>query len=95
MVKSPEVGEKWRIGTTQRIKWLHDLGAGTSVRIELSRDGGSTWTDLVAALPNIGATQGSFDWKVTGPATTNALLRVTSVEWPAVGAVSGRIAISK
>jgi hypothetical protein len=42
------------------------------VRVDLSRNGGSTWTTLAAAVPNTG----SFAWTVTGPTTGSARVRV-------------------
>jgi hypothetical protein len=49
------------------------------VKIELSRDGGSTFETLSASTPN----DGFQSWTVTGPATTNALVRVSDVAAPA------------
>jgi hypothetical protein len=49
------------------------------VKIELSRDGGSTFETLSASTPN----DGFESWTVTGPATTNALVRISDVADPA------------
>ena len=76
-------GEIWGISTTQTIRWT-STGLTGNVRIDLSRDGGQTWTTLVANTTN----DGSQSWVVTGPATTRARLRVVSVATPAVVDIS-------
>jgi hypothetical protein len=53
------------------------------VKIELSRDGGTSWTAL-ASTPN----DGSHSWTVSGPATTQVRIRVSSVANPTVADVS-------
>jgi hypothetical protein len=67
----------WTIGSVRGISWSHNLGAGERVRIDLSRDGGATWTPLIADVANSGNASGTYSWMVTGPATTSARIRVT------------------
>jgi len=50
------------------------------VRILLSRDGGASYKQIAANVPNTGA----FQWTATKPATTQALIRVTGADQPAV-----------
>jgi Beta-propeller repeat len=74
------------IGSTQTIKWNHNLGTGSFVKIELSRDGGLTFPQtLVAAHKNTAASSGTYNWLVTGPAmaTAQARIRVSSISGPA------------
>jgi hypothetical protein len=71
---APNGGEVWPIGSTQTIRWSSSGITGV-VTIELSRNGGTTWTPLVANTAN----DGSQSWVVTGPATTQARIRVKSV----------------
>ncbi|MDW8241385.1 MAG: M36 family metallopeptidase, partial [Acidobacteriota bacterium] len=66
-VTAPNGGETWQIGTTQTISWT-TTGSIANVKIELSRDGGSTYSTLFTSTPN----DGSESWTVTGPATTQA-----------------------
>ncbi len=69
------------IGSTQTIKWKHNLGTQSFVRIELSRDGGVTFSEtLVASHRNAKATSGTYNWLVTGPATAGAQARIR-VSW--------------
>jgi len=72
-VTSPAAGANWAIGTARTIAWSSNLPAGTTARVELSRDGGSTWTTLSSA-----ASGGSLAWTATSPATSAAIVRVTA-----------------
>ena len=72
-VTSPNTLVNWAVGSLQQITWNHNLGSGTSVKIEVSRNGGGTWTTISASAPNTG----SYAWLVTGPTTTNARIRVS------------------
>jgi subtilisin family serine protease len=83
-VTSPSALVKWPKGSTQVIAWTHNLGVPSSVRIELSRDGGTTYSVIASSVSNASATAGSYSWVVTGPRTKLARIRVT---WTA-GAVS-------
>jgi hypothetical protein len=83
-VTVPNANLIWAIGTTYGIAWTHNLGTAESVRIELSRNGGSTWTSVAAAVPNTGLTSGTLNWTATGPSSTAARIRVT---WTIDGSV--------
>jgi hypothetical protein len=82
----PDGGEVWRINTTQRIQWTSS-GVSGNVKIELSRDGGATYTTLFANTPN----DGSQNWRVTGPATTQASIKISSVTTPSVSDTSNGV----
>jgi hypothetical protein len=75
-VTAPNTAVNWAVGSTQRIKWTHNRGKGSTVRIQVSRDGGTSWTDVVSSVANSGATTGSYLWAVTSPATSRARIRV-------------------
>jgi hypothetical protein len=87
-VTSPNTAVNWGRGSRQRITWTHNLGANAYVRLEVSRDAGATFTEIAPAVKNTSATAGSFDWTVSGPNTTGALIRVSWSEAPAVVDVS-------
>jgi FtsP/CotA-like multicopper oxidase with cupredoxin domain len=78
-VAAPNGGESWTVGTTQTVTWT-SVGISGGVNIDISRDGGATWTNIIAASPNDG-TQG---WIVTGPATTTARIRISSATAPTI-----------
>jgi hypothetical protein len=82
-VVSPNGSENWAIGTTQTITWS-SVGVTGKVRIQLSRNGGTTWTTIISSTPN----DGSQAWTVVGPATTQARIRVVSISAPAVFDIS-------
>jgi len=71
---SPDGGDTWPIGSLQAIQWTSSGFTG-KVKIELSRDGGTTWKTLVGSTAN----DGEHVWKVTGAATTEARIRVSSL----------------
>ena len=83
-VTSPNTNVNWAIGSIHNVTWTHNLGTAESVRIELSTDGGATWTTVSPSVTNSANTSGSFSWTVTAPATSTARIRVT---WIANGAV--------
>ncbi len=82
-VVSPNGSETWRIGANHTITWTSSNLTG-NVRIELSRNAGSTYETLYANTAN----DGSESWTVTGATTTQALIRITSIDFPNVSDVS-------
>ena len=89
-VTGPAAGASWLVGTSQAITWTTNLPASDTVRVELSRDGGSTYTVLAASAPNTG----SFAWTATTPAATSAVVRVTGNGAVSASGVSGVFAIA-
>lgn len=79
---SPNGGEVWHVGTIQTIAWASQPYG--RVGILLSRDGGSTWETIVSATDN----DGSYLWRVAGPPTSAALVRIVSIEAPWVADTS-------
>ena len=64
----------FRIGRNNTVQWtLRGVAGGVSV--DLSRDGGVTWTRLSDEVENVGF----FDWTGTGAFTSRARIRVTSL----------------
>ncbi|MEK7755423.1 MAG: SBBP repeat-containing protein, partial [Acidobacteriota bacterium] len=82
-VTAPNTALNWGIGSTQQIKWNHNLGTSSFVGIDVSRDGGSTWSMIVAAFKNTGSTSSTYNWVVSGPATSQARIRVSWTSGPA------------
>ncbi len=64
-VTAPNGGESWQAGSPQTITWTGTRG-GTAT-IELSRDGGATYDETIAADTT---NDGSYTWIVTPPAST-------------------------
>jgi hypothetical protein len=76
-VAAPNTAQTWGIGTVRRIAWQHNLGAAGFVRLEISRNNGTTWSVLAASVKNTAATKGIYDWETLGPSTSTARIRVT------------------
>lgn len=73
-VISPNGGEIWKMGSWQLVRWTsHGLARQEKIRIEINRSG-LRWQTL-GYMPNIGI----FPWRVTGPKTNTALIRVVLV----------------
>jgi hypothetical protein len=75
----------WGLGSTQTIRWAHNLGARVGVAIDLSRDGGATWEPLEARVDTSGTETTAWKWTVTGPATQRGVLRIKSLDGIAAG----------
>lgn len=84
-MNDPDPGANWAVGSTRDIKWNHNMGKYTFVRIEKSEDGGSTWSTIAGSVSNqTNAINGQFNsgrytWTVTGtnPRPISAIIRVT------------------
>lgn len=84
VVGAPNGGETWYTGEARTITWT-SAGFTGNVRIELNRAySGGTWETLFASTAN----DGSESWTLSGAATTQARIRVTSVAQPAASDVS-------
>jgi hypothetical protein len=93
-VTAPTGTSNWTIGSTRTISWTNNLGATATVRLEVSRDNGSTWSQIAASVQNTSASGGSFAWVVTGPATANGRIRATWTANSSVTDNSARFRIS-
>jgi hypothetical protein len=81
-VTAPNTAVSWRATSTQNITFTHNLGVGQAVNVDLSRDGGANYSPITV-LTTTSASTGTYSWKVTGPPTTQARVRVTSATNPA------------
>ena len=75
VLKEPDTAVDWGIGQMHAIRFTHNLGPDQQVSVELSRNGGATWTGLgsVTTLDD----DGTLAWTVSGPATDHAKVRVS------------------
>jgi hypothetical protein len=78
-VQEPNGAEAWPIGSTQNIMWASSGLTGKG-KIQVSRDGGATGSLVAGSTAN----DGVHPWKVKGPASRQARIRVTSVTDPTV-----------
>jgi subtilisin family serine protease len=74
-VTAPNGGEVHFGGANVNLTWTANDNTGvTSVDLELSRNGGTTWETIALSQPNTG----TYNWVATLPQTTQARLRVTA-----------------
>ena len=76
-VTAPNTAVNWKVTSQQNITFTHNLGVGQPVNIDVSRDGGVSWSPITV-LTTTSATTGTYSWVVSGPATTQARIRATS-----------------
>jgi hypothetical protein len=88
-IQFPRGNERFVAGSVQTIRWLAAQLAGepASVSIELSLEGpGGPWIPIASGIPN----GGHHQWTVPGPASEEAVIRITMVEGgQSVSATSG------
>ncbi len=70
----PNGGEIFQIGMKRFIIWQVQPGI-TNVKIEYSKDGGSSWFSVVASTP---ASTGSYAWNIPNNPSVNCLVRVSN-----------------
>ncbi len=73
-VNSPHGGESWLIGSTQNITWSTSGTVG-NVKIEVSTDGGTNYSTIIASTPNTG----SYSWTVPNAPSTSVKVRISDV----------------
>jgi hypothetical protein len=82
-ILTPNGNDVWAIGSLQTIKWISN-GINGGVRIQISRDGGSTYELIQDNVPNVGF----YNWTVQAPVTFQAVIRITSNDDPNVYDIS-------
>jgi hypothetical protein len=82
----PNGGETWTVGASATVTWVSNLGALESVRVELSRDGGASWSTVIVAST---ASDGSHGVVVNSAwVSTAARVRVAWVKNDAIADAS-------
>ena len=83
-LSAPDGGENYTIAKTYSITWS-STGIPGTINISLNRNYPSgTWENVILGTPN----DNLEAWTVSGPITSNARLRIISVEQPSVGDTS-------
>lgn len=82
-VLTPNGGETWPGATTQNITWSY-TNIPNNVLIEISYNNGSSWTSLTT-WP---ASAQTFPWVVSGPGSTQCLVRVSDAQNSTINDVS-------
>ncbi|NLH18217.1 MAG: hypothetical protein GX455_16705 [Phycisphaerae bacterium] len=79
----PNDGQILYEGRSCNLTW-NSFSAGESVKIELSRDDGLTWSSIADSTEN----DGSYPWVVESPASSTARIRITSLDTPSMSDTS-------
>jgi photosystem II stability/assembly factor-like uncharacterized protein len=88
-VTSPNGGENWAAGSVRNITWT-TTGTVANVKIEVSTDGGSSFTTIVASTANTG----SYSWTVPNTPASTCKIRVSDAAGTASGTSSGNFTIA-
>ena len=84
-VTDPDGGENWEIGSGHPIQWSDtDMNNSDRVTIELSRDNGSSYSPLFSNIYNYH----SKSWEVSGPPTSQALIKIKWEDHPEIFDIS-------
>ncbi len=89
MLTSPNGGENWVVGSSHNITWSN-TGTIDNVKIEISTDGGTNYSPVVASTPNTG----SYSWTVPNSASTTVKIRVSDAAGTASYSSDGNFTIS-
>ena len=81
-VTSPNTGVNWAAGSTQQIKWNHNLGTSAYTRLELSVDGGATWALIHPGVRNSASSTGVYNWILPNALSPTARVRASWVNGP-------------
>ena len=92
-ISAPVTGNSWQIGNVANIGWNSVGNAGGSVNIELSRNSDSgPWEPIGNNIANYSGSNSYNSWTVSGSASSNCKIRITSSQ--GVVATSGVFAIA-
>lgn len=80
---SPTGGESYPLNSTQLISW--DASGFATVKIELSTNGGSTWSEISPGVP---ATNMGYNWLVSGTPSTQCRIRIRNTSDSTVSSIS-------
>ena len=88
-VTAPNGGELYNVGQGINITWNSQaiIGATNQVKIEYSSDGGSNYVLIADNAPNTG----TYAWTVSDTPSLNALIKISSVDFPVISDVSNNV----
>jgi len=68
----PNGGEKWKVNSSQTIKWTSG-GNVNNVKLEYSTNNGVSWATIVSSTNN----DSSYSWKIPNAVSSNCLVRIS------------------
>lgn len=84
---SPNGSEVWANGESHNITWNHSGAALANVKLELSTNNGTGYSDIVASTSN----DGTYEWTVSGTASEQCLVRISDPVVPSTNDVSNAV----
>lgn len=84
---SPNGSEVLASGSSHNITWNHSGAALTNVKLELSTDNGSSYSDIISSTVN----DGSYSWTVPSANSSNCLVRISDPTDPDVNDISNAV----
>jgi len=85
-ISSPSLNDTANYGVTKQITW-NWTGVSGTVKIELSTNGGTTWSSINANVVNQNGLN-SYSWQPGNTPSNNCRIKITSNEYPAISATS-------
>ncbi len=86
-ITSPNGSEVWANGEPHNITWNHSGAALANVKLELSTNNGTGYSDIIASTPN----DGTYGWTVSGTTSEECLVRVSDPAVPTTNDVSNAV----
>ena len=77
-VTSPNGGENWKVGSTQRITWSSNIGASATVSIDLMDSSGGRVVSSIANVSNTGSYRWSVPFRNSFKSSGQYKIRITS-----------------
>ena len=84
---SPNGSEVWANGESQNITWTQSGAALSNVKLELSTNNGTGYSNIIASTLN----DGTYEWTVSGTASEQCLVRVSDPAVPTTNDVSNAV----
>jgi hypothetical protein len=74
-IKSPNGGEKWKVGSSQKIKWTSTGDVGP-LTLEYSTDNGANYVKIASSTPN----DGKYSWTIPDAVSSQCIVRIYETE---------------
>ncbi len=84
-VTSPNGGETWNLGGQANLTWT-SLSV-TNVKIELTRNNGTSWNTIVNSVPS----SGIYTWTIDGPTSSQCKVRISSANNSSISDISDNV----
>jgi uncharacterized protein (TIGR02145 family) len=86
LLKTPNGGENWQIGTVQNITWTSSYIA--NAKLDFTTNNGTSWTAIIASVP---ASTGLYNWAIPYSPSTQCRVRISDVSDSTTKSISSNI----